>query len=59
MEISYRIPGSSGDQVVRIKVTSVRKYGSRVTVGGSFADLDEGVSKAIQAYLETAQKLLF
>ena len=59
MEISYRVPGSSGDQVVRIKVTSVRKYGSRVTVGGSFADLDEGASKAIQSYLETAQKLLF
>ncbi len=59
MEISYRMPGLSEDQVSRIKVTSVRKYGSRVTVGGSFADLSEGASKAIQTYLETAQKLLF
>jgi len=59
MEISYRMPGLSEDQVARIKVTSVRKYGSRVTVGGSFADLSEGASKAIQTYLETAQKLLF
>ena len=53
------MPGLSGDQVAKIKVTSVRKYGSRVTVGGSFADLEEGASKAIQTYLETAQKLIF
>ena len=59
MEISYRMPGSPGEQVARINVTSVRKYGSRVTVGGSFVGLDGAASEEIRTYLETAQKLLF
>ena len=53
------MPGSPGEQIVRIKVTSVRKYGSRVTVGGSFVGLDSPASEEIRTYLETAQKLLF
>jgi c-di-GMP-binding flagellar brake protein YcgR len=59
MEISYRMPGSPGEQVAKLKVTSVRKYGSRVTVGGSFVGLGGVASEEIRTYLETAQKLLF
>jgi len=58
LDISYHMPGSPGDHVVKIKVTSVRRQGSRVTVGGSFEGIEQNVSNAIQAYLETAQKLL-
>ncbi len=58
IEISYQMAGLSGDQVARIKVTSVRRYGSRVTLGGSFISLEENASSAIETYLETAQKLL-
>jgi c-di-GMP-binding flagellar brake protein YcgR len=56
--LSAQMPGVPRDLTIRMTVGSIRRQNSRISIGGSFKDLENDALTAVENYVGTMAKLL-